>query len=385
MPLGSRDLWAYAAQGQLVRHGLDPYVLGPAALPGSFAIEVSSRWSGAAAPYGPLWLALGHLVAATISAAWLTVFVLRLFAVAGFALICWAVPILAERAGGRPDLAVWLCVANPLVLVLGVGGGHNDLLMVGLMMAGLAVATGPGTALRTLGWATIVITAAVAVKSPAVVALAFAVPLWLHHAPSAERFRGGRSIAVIALGVVAASAGVFVALTAATGLGWGWIHQVNSSAPIVNWMSIPTLLTISWNLVIGVRHGATTVNATMRGVRTAGTVLTVVLLTAGWLFALRRRWWELFAASLLVVVVLGPAVQPWYFCWPLAAAAVVVTSPRSVGWIAAASIGLVAVVRPNGTGLQMLPPVFPIAAGAALLAWFFLRRRHVATSPVAHR
>ena len=42
------------------------------------------------------------------------------------------------------------------------------------------------------------------------------------------------------------------------------------------------------------------------------------LLVGAWLIALRRDWWQLLAASLFVVVVLGPSVQPWYFCWALA-------------------------------------------------------------------
>jgi alpha-1,6-mannosyltransferase len=373
-PIGSRDLWAYAAQGQLVNHHLNPYVLGPAALPGAFATEVSSRWVDTPAPYGPLWLGIGHLVAATISSPWLTTMVLRLLAVAGIALAAWALPTLATRAGGRADLAIWTVVANPLFLVLGVGGGHNDLLMIGLMLAGLRVATGPGSAGRTLGLGTLLVTAAVAIKSPAVVALAFLVPLWLHHAPSARSRAGTRTTLIAVAAVVAGSVAEFAAITALSGLGWGWLGQINASAPIVNWMSIPTLLAICWNLALGITHGTTSVNATMRGFRLAGTVVTLLLLTVAWLVALRRNWWGLLAGSLFVVVVLGPTVQPWYFCWSLAVAAAIICKPNAVGVVAGGSIALVALIRPNGTGLQMLPPVIPIIVGAALLAWFFFRR-----------
>jgi alpha-1,6-mannosyltransferase len=375
-PIGSRDLWAYAAQGQLVNHGLNPYVLGPAALPGSFADEVSSRWVDTPAPYGPLWLVIGHLVAATISSPWLTTMVLRLFAVIGIALAAWALPTLAARAGGRADLAIWMVVANPLFLVLGIGGGHNDLLMIGLMLAGLRVATGRGSIACTLGVGTLLVTAAVAIKSPAVVALAFLVPLWLHHAPSARSRHGTRSILIAVAAVAVGSVAEFAVITALSGLGWGWLGQINASAPIVNWMSIPTVLAICWNLALGITHGTTSVNATMRGFRLAGTVVTLLLLTGAWLLALRRDWWALLAGSLVLVVILGPTVQPWYFCWSIAVAAVIIRSSRSVGLIAGGCVALVAMIRPNGTGLQMLPPVFPIIAGAALLAWVFFLRSH---------
>jgi alpha-1,6-mannosyltransferase len=388
MPFGSRDLWAYAAQGQLVRHGLDPYTLGPSALPGSFAEEVSHRWVETPAPYGPLWLTLGRVVATGVSNVWVTVMVLRLLAVAGFLLLAWALPIMAKRAGGRPDVAVWVGLANPLMIVLGVGGGHNDLLMVGLMAAALVIATGPGSWWRTLGGATIVATAAIAIKSPAVVVLAFLVPLWLHHAPSAARWRNRRAITLATVFVASTAIALFAGFTQLSGLGWGWIKLVNSAAPIVNWMSLPSLLAICWNLLLGITHGTTRVNATMRAFRDAGTVLSLLILVLAWFDALRRRWWELLALALFVVVVLGPTVQPWYFCWVLAVAAAFATSRTWSCWLAGASIALVVMIRPNGTGLQMKPVVLAIMAGAGLLSWAVLvsherRRRPSATHQVS--
>src|SRR5579859_2581435 len=75
-PFG-RDLWAYAAQGNLVRRGLDPYAYGPAAIPSSFTDEMQSRWLDTPSPYGPLWLRMSH-AAASISGNHPTVAVLLL-------------------------------------------------------------------------------------------------------------------------------------------------------------------------------------------------------------------------------------------------------------------------------------------------------------------
>ena len=57
-------------------------------------------------------------------------------ALAGLALLAWAVPRLARWGGANPALASGLALASPLMVANGVAGLHNDLLMVGLMAAG---------------------------------------------------------------------------------------------------------------------------------------------------------------------------------------------------------------------------------------------------------
>ena len=375
IPLGSRDLWAYAAQGQLVRHHLDPYTLGPSALPGAFASEVSHRWVGSPAPYGPLWLLIGRLIAASIGThVGLTVAMLRLLSVAGLGLLAVSVPMLARRAGGRPDVAIWLLIANPLTLVLGVGGGHNDLLMVGLMTSGLVLVAAPRGIL--VGCA--LLAAASAVKSPAVVAAMFAVPLWL----SSDARRTGATRTIVA--GVATFVATFAAITAASGLGFGWIRQVNSSASVVSWMSLPSFAAIIWDLTTG-HARPLKLDTQMTDFRTVGTVLSIAGLGMLWLLALRRpapaslrrgRFdaWQLLALALLSIVVLGPSVQPWYFLWPLAVAAATPLPARLVTVIAGLSIGMVLMIRPNGVGLQMNPSVVLLLGVPVLIASVVLSR-----------
>ena len=43
-PLFSRDGWSYAAQGELTRLGLSPYVWGPGILDGPIIEAVDPRW-----------------------------------------------------------------------------------------------------------------------------------------------------------------------------------------------------------------------------------------------------------------------------------------------------------------------------------------------------
>ena len=51
-----------------------------------------------------------------------------------------SLPSLARSLGRDPALAFGLAVLNPATLLHGVGGAHNDVLMAGLLVAGLALA-----------------------------------------------------------------------------------------------------------------------------------------------------------------------------------------------------------------------------------------------------
>lgn len=387
IPLASRDLWAYSAQSQLVLNNLDPYRFGPSALPGAFSVEVSHRWVDTPAPYGPLWLSLGRGIAAMVGQhVGMTVVALRLVAVAGFLMLAWAIPRLSERAGGRADIGTWAVLLNPLVLVLGVGGGHNDLLMVGLLAIGLVVVTRPGGTIADLVAGMVLLALATAVKSPAAVAVAFAVPLWLAGRPASCRWRQGPRPVVVVLGSASVAIGVFAAVTAASGLGFGWVGQVNSSTSVVSWMSLPTLVAVGWDVLHGEGHHALRLDGQMETMRTIGSAVAVMILLALWLWAMRRALkaervaggaarrdavavvWSLLAAAFVVVVILGPAVQPWYFLWALVGVVALRLRNRQLALIAGLSIGMVAMIRPNGVGLQMNPAVVPILIIPVLVA-----------------
>jgi hypothetical protein len=47
-----------------------------------------------------------------------------------------ALPELTRRLGGRVPVALWVAVANPMMIIHMVGGGHNDLLVMGLLATG---------------------------------------------------------------------------------------------------------------------------------------------------------------------------------------------------------------------------------------------------------
>src|SRR6185503_6822839 len=88
---------------------------------------------------GPLFLLVAGWAVALGGSLPAVVAGLRIIALAGLGLLAAGLPVLARRAGIEPARAVWTVLACPLVLIHLVSGAHNDALMVGLMVAGLAV------------------------------------------------------------------------------------------------------------------------------------------------------------------------------------------------------------------------------------------------------
>jgi alpha-1,6-mannosyltransferase len=374
-PFG-RDLWAYAAQGQVTGRGLDPYGVGPSAVPGAFAREVSARWVHSPAPYGPAWLRISQL------ATWLAghcpaaaAMLLRLPSYLGLVLCCWAVTALARRFGARADLALWLGPACPLMIVLGVGGGHNDLLALGLALAGLALASRSGV--RSLALGAAVTGAAVMVKSPALIALAFTVPVWLVADPG-ERTR--RRILTACATAAASGGAVCAVVTAAAGLGSGWTRQVGAGAPWTSALSLPTALGMLGRALTG-QAPVRQVEGLIHTSRTVGEVLAVLVIAGLWVWAVRRAMagpggnpMGLLAGALAAAVLLAPAVQPWYYLWAVLPAALIVR--RRGSFVGLATVGLLfpIMIMPSGQGWES-DLRFPVVVAVALLVVVLTYRR----------
>ncbi|MEU5408785.1 alpha-(1-_6)-mannopyranosyltransferase A [Nocardia asteroides] len=393
-PMFSRDAYSYLAQGALLRDGFDPYQVGPVANPGVLLDNVSPVWTTTTAPYGPVFLLMGraitlitgdNVIAGTIA--------LRFVMLPGLALMMWAVPYLTKHLGGKPTVALWLAVLNPLVLIHLIGGVHNEMLMVGLMCAGIALV------LERHHVAGIVVVAiGVAIKATAGVALPFLVWIWMLHekerraaqraaehpdaAPTEDQRHPDAARAsadmphplfmfakIAGLGV-SVFALVFVAASAIAGVGFGWVTALSGSKKIINWLSLPTVLAhmITWvtplrmESVIGVTRTL------------CAAALVAVLVWTWWRFRHSEREAVMgILIAFVAIVLLSPAALPWYYSWPLALAAGFALSTSTLQWLVGICTWLMLVFQPDGSiGLYNFWHV-ALATFAAVVAAVSLR------------
>lgn len=377
VPMFSRDAFSYLAQGALLRDGFDPYAVGPVANPGVLLDNVSNVWTTTTAPYGPLHLLIGQAITAVTGDNVIagTMF-FRLAMLPGLALMVWAVPRLADHLGGTPAIALWLAVLNPLVLIHLIGGVHNELLMVGLMAAGIVLV------LERRHIAGIVLVAiGVAIKATAGLALPFIVWIWMIHEKQKAIEENRKPLSPIAAFAKTAGAGfavfvgVFAVMSALAGVGIGWLTALSGSAKIINWLSLPTimahLVTVSTSWFLDIRLAPVLEVTRM----ICGIALVVVVLATWWKF--RRTEVDAvkgIVIAMVAVVVLSPAALPWYYSWPLAIAAGFALSTRTLMILVGLSTWLMLVFRPDGSiGLYTFVHV-ALATFAAVVAALSLTR-----------
>jgi alpha-1,6-mannosyltransferase len=384
-PLFSRDVYSYLAQSATLARGLDPYVLGPAEALGvddPLTRSIPNIWRDTPAPYGPLFLLMGRgITALSGNEVVLGIFEYRLLALAGLALILWALPKLARRCGLDTGLAMWLGVANPLVLFHLVSGVHNEALMVGLMLAGFEIGLRSGERLldRRLLAGALLIVAASAIKLPAILALGF---LGMEWARRRGDERGGRIAHVVPVaglfGLIAVAC--YLPMSLGTGVGIGWLKTLDIPQLIRSWMSVTTDLGMiggQVGIVAGLGDHTDSVLAVSRGIGLAASAVLVVML----LFAVLRGRVEAITgmgAGLGAVVLLGPVVHPWYLLWAAIPLAATRGLPRYRRAALAASAVLAVLVPPTGADFDFRAFQLPmaIAAGMGILLVVLLVLRH---------
>jgi hypothetical protein len=306
-PLFSNDGWSYAAQGVLTRLGASPYEHGPGLLDGPIVEAVDPRWMETPTPYGPVPLILGDLGSHLTGNPWLLVVGHRVVALIGLALLAWSVPKLATWTGAHPALATAVAIASPLMMANGVGGLHNDLLMVGLMAAALVVAVEHGwVGGALLGGA------AAAVKLPGGL-VCIAVALVSLPVAAAVGVRVRRLAAVAAMAV-----GMLVGTGVLWGVGVGWIGAVSVPGTINTPLSAPTVVggALDWLFLhLGAGLDPATFLGLVRGLASVASVA-----AAAWV-ALRSPTGDRVEALKALTVMMGvtlllaPVVHLWYLLW----------------------------------------------------------------------
>ncbi|MFM6847983.1 MAG: polyprenol phosphomannose-dependent alpha 1,6 mannosyltransferase MptB [Terrabacter sp.] len=390
MPLYSRDLYSYAAQGLLWEQGLSPYDHVVRELDSPWRASTAPTWLDSPTPYGPVWLLLARAVASVSGELWVALLLLRLLAVAGVALIAWAVPDIARRLGWSPVRAVWLGVATPLVGAHFVGGAHNDALMVAGVLGGLALALRGRFALACL-----VIALGAMVKVTAVIALPFVAILWAHHAahhtahhaaepvpePHETAFGWSRIVRAGLLTLVAAGVPMAVG-GAVTGLGFAWLNPASTPGKNEQWTSLPTSVGMAVGAVGHLVGHDEWRDTGIDAARAVALVLLALLLVVIWLAALKptagadpddlARPVRGIAWAMLAVVVLAPVFLGWYYLWVLPVFAVSLGdgwADRLEGPLAAVATAVCFATLPEGYSLGLTTTVVgvPFALVVAVL------------------
>jgi hypothetical protein len=105
-PLYSRDVYAYAAQGQLAQHGMDPSTTGISALNrlglGRYVTAVDPRWHETHAPYGSTAVGVERIAAAVGGGPTGAVVVFRVVAILSVVAMVTLVTRLVAGPGGLP-------------------------------------------------------------------------------------------------------------------------------------------------------------------------------------------------------------------------------------------------------------------------------------------
>jgi alpha-1,6-mannosyltransferase len=297
-PLISQDVFGYLDFARLgATHGLDPYTHVAADAPTDPAFTFVG-WYFEHSPYGPLFTLASYAVAPLGLAAglWALKAVAVAASLAGIAMIAAA----AGRMGHSRQWAAAFVGLNPVLLVMAVGGAHNDTLLLMLLAAALVLTAGSSPRLRSAAAALVV---GVGVKVTAGLALPFIV---LSARSSRERLRVATSVVafLLLLGVVGVIGFGVHAL--------GFLNAVSEQQQMVASHSIPAETARLFGL-----------KGTPEWWR--HTFLLVFLLAgllALWRTARGADWRVAAGWSTLALLFATAWLLPWYVIWALPLAAV---------------------------------------------------------------
>jgi hypothetical protein len=325
-PLALTDVFNYINYGRMeVVHNLNPYTTIPILEPHNDPSFGLSNWHQLLSPYGPLFTLLSFAVVPLGVAAsfWALKLILAGTSLATLFLI-WRC---ARLLGRDPVAAIMLVGLNPIVLVWGLGGDHNDFLVLFFIVlasylllrargdgarAGGApepTASPPSIPARLRTWLLPLSPGEIAAGGALVTAAAIKasagilIPVVL-----AALLRSPRRLTQVLLGM--AAAGVVVGAVSLIAFGLH-IPDLNTQSRLVTNESVPNLI----GLLIGVGGETEGVRLVMSGVLAGSLLLCCAM-------AWRTREWLSASAWASVALLLTLSwVLPWYVLWVLPLAA----------------------------------------------------------------
>jgi len=324
-PVFSTDIFSYAMFGRLAAvYHLNPYVAtAHTGAPGDLLMPYL-YWRDIPSPYGPLWTLVSELIASGRAA---TPFVLtlrfKLVSLAAVLVDGWLVYVLVRRRW--PRYASWAYMAfawNPMVLVEGVVVGHNDSLILAVVLASAYLLARTRSQLAFVG-----LTASGLVKYSTLPVMGIAALRLLLRTPLSKRVG-----LLLRLGLIAVVLPVVTFAPYWTGLH-GLMSTLDEPGRGIN---NPILVAI--RVLIGV------VTAGHVQLGAGGTVGISATLFGAW------QLWELWSASrrtetwgiddelgawsltLAVFLLLWPRIHTWYFLVPLGLSLAAGPARRRVFW-----------------------------------------------------
>jgi hypothetical protein len=297
-PLISQDVFGYLGFARLgALHGLDPYTHVAAQASGDEVFWFVG-WPYQHSPYGPLFTLASYATAPLGLAGGLWAFK-ALAVVSSLA----AVALVARAAGKLGHSRRWVAAfvgLNPVLLVLAVGGAHNDTLIVMMLAAALTLTASASPRFRAAAAALVV---GVGIKVTAGLVLAFLVlapPRWRER----RQVAGAAVLSLLALGALG--------LIGFGSHALGFLNAVGEQQQLVAMHSVPA----ETARLLGL-HGTPD---WWRNVFAA--LFVVVLVYSLWRTA-RGADWRVAAGWTTLALLLSTAwLLPWYAIWVLPLAAV---------------------------------------------------------------
>ncbi len=317
--LFSRDVYSYAAYGRIAAvHHANPYVATPADFPHDPLTHlVGPKWVDTPAVYGPLFTMLSSLVVRVASSTGGAIVAFRLIAVASsLGTMAVTARLVRRLRPSREAFAIAAFGLNPAVVFQSVASGHNDLL-VALAIAGSLALLLEGRALL----ATAALTLGALVKAPAAVPLLLLVAVAVARREPGRRARAALAHAGVAGAIALASAAPFLQ-TSDPSLG------MLELARHEGWLAPSRLARRALDAVSGGALGV------VARVAFALVLVASIALVATWL--VRRARSVSVAAQgaawgwgLILLMLLGPVLLPWYVTWSLPLVWLLPRAPRS--------------------------------------------------------
>lgn len=291
-PLLSNDVYTYAAQGLLLRDGLDPYTVGPSALSDQRVVAaVDPSWRSVPSPYGPLATTIQHLAVSISGGSPLAATIV--FRALGVICLIAVGLLAADLAGPRRAQALTMTVVNPLLLLQVVSAAHLDGVMCVLLLATILAANQ-----RKWAIATVLAAAAGSIKAPAFLAVLAVIAVHQTYQLSWRNLLRDAAVA----------AGSIVGFSLLVPNGWGWFDALDTPALGHTSLAPASLLADMFDPIVdSASFDDLAAGGRITALVAAGCIVAYLTITAD-----RRALDRTIGYGMLATGLLSPVVYPWY-------------------------------------------------------------------------